>query len=136
MLTIAVDHEEARVPVVVMRLEGELDAATYLDVLARARELVADGDGYVLLDLERLVYMGSSGLFAIHSIAMLLRGEEPPDPEGGWGAIHAAERTDDEAVDRLKLLAPQPQVARVLERSGLTRYFKTYTDHAEALGAF
>ena len=135
-MTVAVDHEEARVPVAVMRLEGELDSATYLDVLASARDLVAQGVGHILLDLERLDYMGSSGLFAIHSIAMLLGGKEPPDPESGWGAIHQADPKEDEAVDRLKLLSPQPQVTRVLERSGLTRYFKTYTDRAEALAAF
>ena len=135
-MTIAVDREEARVPVAVMRLEGELDSATYLDVLASARDLVEQGVGYILLDLERVEYMGSSGLFAIHSIAMLLGGKEPPDPEHGWGAIHQADPTEVEAVQRLKLLSPQPQVARVLERSGLTRYFTSYTDRAEALAAF
>ena len=119
-----------------MKLQGELDAASYLDVMDRARQVIADGDGYVLLDLEGLSYMGSSGLFAIHSMAMLLRGEEPPDPEGGWGAIHEAAREEAAAAERLKLLAPQPQVDRVLERSGLKRYFTTYTDRAEALGAF
>ena len=137
MLTIAVDHESARVPVAVMRLEGELDAASYLDLLASARQLIADGDGYLLLDLESLTYMGSSGLFVIHSMAMLLEGREAPDPEDGWGAIHQAEEEDETAAGgRLKLLAPQPQVDRVLERSGLKRFFPTYSNRAEALGSF
>ena len=136
MLKIAITQETARVPVAVMSLEGELDAASYLDAIASARQLIADGTSYILLDLEGLSYMGSSGLFVVHSVAMLLRGEEPPDPEGGWGAIHQADRDDSSVAAHLKLLAPQPQVDRVLERSGMKRYLETYTDRAEALGSF
>ena len=136
MLKTSVDHETARVPVAVMKLEGELDAATYLDVLERARQLVGDGTRYVLLDLADLSYMGSSGVFVIHSMASLLRGEEPPDPEAGWGAIHQLAGSETESVDCLKLLDPQPQVDRVLERTGMKRFFATYTDRAEAIGSF
>jgi anti-anti-sigma regulatory factor len=119
-----------------MALEGELDAATYLDAIGRARQCIADGTSYMLLDLASLVYMGSSGLFALHSVAMLLRGEEPPDPESGWGAIHEVARDESASAQHLKLLSPQPQVERVLERSGMSRFFETYTDRAEALGSF
>lgn len=136
MLKTSIDHETARVPVAVMKLEGELDAATYLDVVDSARQLVGAGTRYVLLDLADLTYMGSSGVFALHSMASLLRGEEPPDPEAGWGAIHQQERSDTQAIECLKLLDPQPQVDRVLERTGMKRFFATYTDRAEAIGSF
>ena len=136
MLNIIVTEENARVPVSVVRMEGELDAATYLDAIARARELVASGTTNILLDLEGLTYMGSSGLFVVHSIAMLLRGEEPPDPEAGWGAFHEAGNRADEAAGQMKLFAPQPQVDRVLERSGMKRFFETYTDRSAALASF
>ncbi len=136
MLNITVEQETGDVPVAVMRLEGELDAASYLSVIDRARELQGDGTRHLVLDLSDLAYMGSSGLFAIHSIATLLRGEEPPDPDAGWGAIHAMDRGGSEKVDNLKLLNPQPQVDRVLERSGLKRFFETYTDRAQAVGSF
>ncbi len=122
MLTIAVTQENARVPVAVMSLEGELDAASYLDALASAREVVEGGASHILLDLEQLSYMGSSGIFVIHSVAMLLRGEEPPNPEGGWDALHQADEDDpSEVAANLKLLSPQPQVDRALERSGMKR---------------
>jgi anti-anti-sigma regulatory factor len=136
LLTITINQESSRVPVSVMRLDGELDAASYLDVIARARELNEQGTTHILLDLERLTYMGSSGLFALHSVAMLLRGEEPPDPEQGWAAVHAAAEGDSEAVEHIKLLDPQPQVDRVLERTGLKRFFETFTDRAAALRSF
>lgn len=136
MLNITVEQENGDVPVAVMGLEGELDAASYLSVIDRARELQQEGTRHLVLDLSNLGYMGSSGLFAIHSIATLLRGEEPPDPEAGWGAIHAMDRGGSEKVGNLKLLNPQPQVDRVLERSGLKRFFETYTDRAQAVGSF
>ncbi len=134
MLNIGVTQENAGAPVSVLSLEGELDAATYTDVIGTARDLAAQGTTNILLDLSGLTYMGSSGLFAIHSLAMLLRGEEPPDPEGGWGAIHEATR--EETSVHLKLLSPQPQVDRVLERSGMKRFFETFTDRSAALASF
>jgi len=136
VLNIVVVQESARVPVAVMSLEGELDAASYLDALASAREAIEGGASYVLLDLEKLTYMGSSGIFVIQSVAMLLRGQQPPNPEDGWGAIHQTGQDSSEAASNLKLLAPQPQVDRVLERSGMKRFFETYTDRSEALESF
>ena len=67
---------------------------------------------------------------------MLLRGQQPPSPEDGWGAMHEADQDESEAASKLKLLAPQPQVDRVLERSGMKRFFETYTDRSEALESF
>ena len=135
-MKITISHENARVPVAVMKLEGELDAASYLDVIASAHQLVEQGTRHILLDLEELTYMGSSGLFALHSMAMLLRGEVPPNPEDGWGAVHSMDRPDSDAVESVKLLDPQPQVDRVLERTGMKRFFETFTNRAAAMRSF
>lgn len=136
MLSITVEQESARVPVTVMKLDGELDAATYQDVINRAAEAIEQGASHILLDLATLTYMGSSGLFALRSIAMLLHGEQPPDPEGGWGAIHESERRDSEKVSELKLLNPPAQVDRVLDRTGMKRFFETFDDRRAALESF
>jgi anti-anti-sigma regulatory factor len=136
VLNIAVTEATAGVPVTVVSLEGELDSASYLDALEQVRGLIESGTHDIVLDLAQLTYMGSSGLFVLHSVAMLLRGEEPPDPEGGWGAVHQAAGDQSSVAAHLKLLAPQPQVERVLERSGMKRYFETYTDLAAALASF
>ena len=135
MLNITVEHEDGSLPVAVMRLEGELDQSNYLEVVSRARELAAAGTRNVLLDLSALSYMGSSGIFALRSIAIILSGEEPPDPEAGWGAVHELEGRQAD-TSRVKILSPQPSVDRVLERTGMKRYFETFTDRAAALAAF
>lgn len=135
MLNITVEHEDAAQDVAVMTLEGELDQSNYLEVIDRVREARDAGVTAVLLDLTGLTYMGSSGIFALRSIAMVLDNTEPPDPEGGWGAIH---EMDNRATDtgRVKILNPQPAVDRVLERTGMKRFFETFTDRATALAAF
>jgi anti-anti-sigma regulatory factor len=137
MLDISVEQETTAGGhgVAVLGLAGELDAASYLSVIERARELVEAGAERILLDLRELSYMGSSGIFALHSIAMLLQGESPPDPEQGWAAMHDAGPSTD-VVGQLRLLDPQPQVDRVLERTGMKRFFEVYPDRAAALAAF
>lgn len=134
MLNITVEHEEGVLPVAVMRLEGELDQSNYLDVITRARELGEAGTRGIVLDLDGLTYMGSSGIFALRSIALVLSGEEPPDPEAGWGAVHELEGRSADTT-RVKILNPQPNVDRVLERTGMKRYFETFTDRAAAVAA-
>lgn len=134
-IDVATESTTSGQPLAVMRLEGELDAASYLDVIERTRELAGQGVNRLLVDLTELSYMGSSGLFALHSMAMLLRGETPPDPEHGYAALDQAESSDD-TVSELKLLSPQPQVQRVLERTGMTRFFEVHADRAAALASF
>jgi anti-anti-sigma regulatory factor len=118
----------------VLGVSGELDASNFQSLIDVARELHAAGTSRLIVDLGDLSYMGSSGLVALYSIAVVMRGEEPPDPESGWSAFHAI-GTDagDGAQTHVKLLRPQPQVARVLERTGLTRFFDVYPDRESAL---
>jgi anti-anti-sigma regulatory factor len=89
-----------------------------------------------VLDLSGLTYMGSSGLVAIHSIALLLEGHEPTSPEDGWQALHDL---GSEAAagheSALSLAAPPPSIERVLDRSGMLGLFKVYADRGSAVAA-
>ena len=121
----------------VLALRGELDASNFEDLIEEARRAADSGATQLVLDLSELTYMGSSGLVALHSAAMLLRGEEPPSPESGWAALHHAADEVTAAPDRepLTLVAPQPPVRRVLDRSGMARIFPIHPDRATALAA-
>jgi len=138
-MNITVDQAEGSVPVTIVGLHGDLDASNYQDVIAKARELYDVGARHVLLDMSNVPYMGSSGLVALHSIAVLLRGEQPPDPESGWNAFHAIARdqeADRGAQQHIKLLNPQPKVVRTLEMTGLKAFFEVHTDLAAAIASF
>jgi anti-anti-sigma regulatory factor len=63
-----------------------------------------------------------------------MRGETPPDPDGGWGALH--QMSQDEAdVSAVSLAAVQEPIARVLERTGMLRLFQTHATRDDAVAA-
>ncbi len=106
-------------------------------MIAKARELYKGGTRRLLLDLSDVPFMGSSGMVALHSIVMLMQGEEPPDPEYGWQAFHDLDR-DLEAGPQpyVKLLNPRPRVEQTLEMTGMRDFFAIYTDRQAALASF
>ncbi len=94
-----VERVEARVPVTVMALSGELDASNYLRLVDDVRPLYAAGARNLLLDLTDLSFISSSGLVSLYSILKVMQGEEPPDPEYGWSALHTMERDAEDGDD-------------------------------------
>jgi anti-anti-sigma regulatory factor len=128
---------QAEVPVTVLHLKGELDASNYQIIIDKAREAYAEGTQNLLVDLSEVPYMGSSGLVAFHSVALLMRGETPPAPEEGWGALRSIDREREAGLQQhVKLLNPQPKVERVLRMAGFDRFFEIYTDQEAAIASF
>jgi anti-anti-sigma regulatory factor len=120
----------------VIALSGELDGSNFERVIDAGRAALAEGAKRLVLDLSGLTYMGSSGLVAIHSIALLTRGREPVSPEDGWQAIHDIGSEGADAGDpTVYLAAPGPSVARVLERSGMAGLFPVHADRDAAIAA-
>jgi len=136
-MDITVSQMQGRVPVSVLRPYGELDASNYQQLIAKAQEVYKAGARDILLDLSDTPYISSSGVMALQSVAAILRAEEPPDPEGGWGAYHAIHRDRDTGFQQhFKLLNPQPRVDRVLETVGFKRFLEIHTDLKTAVASF
>jgi anti-anti-sigma regulatory factor len=136
-MNIATEHVAAPVAVAIVRLEGDLDATNYEQLIATGRELAAGGARHILVDLRQVPYMGSSGLVALHSVVLAFAGEEALDVEGGWGAHHAIAHSADQGLQNgLRLLGPVPAVRRALERTGMSRFIEIHEDEAQALAAF
>jgi anti-anti-sigma factor len=133
-----VERVAGRVPVTVMALAGELDASNYLRLVEDVRPLYDSGARHLVLDLSDLTFISSSGLVALYSILQIMRGEEPPDPEYGWSALHSMDRGVEEAAgqDVVRLVGPQPAVTEVLQRTGLDALFPTHPDRESAIAAF
>ena len=133
-----VERVEARVPVTVMALSGELDASNYLRLVDDVRPLYAAGARNLLLDLSDLSFISSSGLVSLYSILKVMQGEEPPDPEYGWNALHTMERDAEDGTtqDVVRLCGMQPAVADVIQRTGLDALFPNYPDREAALAAY
>jgi anti-anti-sigma regulatory factor len=136
-MEITVHQAQGSVPVTVLQPHGDVDASNYRVLIAQAQAVYDVGARDVLLDLSDTPYMSSSGLVALHRIAVMLRGEEPAEPESGWEAFRAIRRDVARDVEQhFKLLNPQPAVAKVLEMSGFKQFVEVYTDLETAVAAF
>jgi anti-anti-sigma regulatory factor len=137
MTEITVGEQQGRVPVMILQPHGSLDASNYQDLIAKAQQAYNAGAKDILLDLSDTDYMSSSGVVALQSIGALLRGEEPPDPEGGWGAFRAVHRDREAGMQsHFKLLSPQPRVEETLEMIGFDRFLEIHTDLETAVASF
>ena len=136
-MNITAEQRTARVPVTILRLQGDLDGSNYLELVAATKTAQQNDAKRLLLDLTGVPYMSSAGLVALHSAVQLLRGEQPPDPEAGWSALKSvALEKPAGAQPWVKLLNPQPRVTRTLELSGMNVFFDIFTDEATALASF
>ncbi len=123
--------------VTVISLPGDLDASNYLQVIERVDQLYKGGTRGLIFDLSQTEFVSSSGLVAIHSMALLMQGQRPPSPEDGWGAIRALKGgSGDKARECLKLVNPQARVASTLEKVGLNEALDIYPTVDAALATF
>ena len=137
-MAVSVFQIRGRVPVTVLHPDAALNAGSYLDLIARAREVYQVGIRDVVLDMRDVPAISSSGLAALYSVAVVLRGEEPPDPEAGWTTLHvmARELESGSQQPHFKLLGPQPQVKQVLEQVGFRDFLEIHDDLEMAVASF
>ena len=134
-MTIDVEHLGGASPVTVVALDGELDASNYEQVIEIVRDAYARGARGLVLDLSGLTFMASSGLFALHSAMRIMRGETPPDPEAGWGALHQVSHDHDAPAANVRIAGARDAITRVLERTGMTALFGVDVSRADAISA-
>ena len=137
-MEISVSQQQGNVPVTVIKLDGQLDGQNYQDLIAKAQELYKAGARNFIIDLSDLTYTSSAGLVALHSVALLVKGEELPDTEHGWSAYRSMGRTSSAAglQEHVKLFKPRDEVKSVLEMVGFTNVFAIFTDLDEAVKSF
>lgn len=136
-MNINTSEAKGKVPVTVVALDGKLDGQTYQDLIEKVRGLYDAGARNVLLDMSSLTYISSAGLVALHTMALLLRGEEMPDPEQGWATVKSMDRGRDTGLQQhLKLFNPRPEVKSVLEMVGFSQVFEVFADREQAIQSF
>jgi STAS domain-containing protein len=136
-MNMSVSQAQGNVPVTVIKLDGQLDGQNYQELITKAQELYKAGAHDFLLDLSELTYISSAGLVALHSMALLSRGEELPDTEGGWSAYRSMGRSSEAGLQKhVKLLNPRSEVMGVLDMVGFSNVFEIYTDFDEAVKSF
>lgn len=134
-MEIKVSYEQARVPITVMQVHGNIDSATHEAFRLKAEELIQDGARFILVDLTQVPFVSSSGLRALHGILNELRTLQPDArlsdldmklqiAKGLYKSPH------------LKLLNLSRETRTAFELSGFYLFIETFGDLKSALAAF
>lgn len=135
-MDINVQQVPGDVPVSILKLNGELDAANYLVVIDQVKQIYADGTERLVIDLSDVSFLSSSGLVALHSAALLMRGDQPPSPEAGWAAYHAiASDVEGGFENCCVLFNPQGRARKTLQMTGFDGFLHIFDDLDEAVAA-
>lgn len=136
-MEITVSKQQGNIPVTVVQPHGDVDASNYTELISKVEELHKDEINDFIIDLSDVPFMSSAGLVALHSIAIMMRGERPMDPQSGWGALKAMDRDRDRGMQKhVKLLSPQQYVAETFDKAGFTQFFEIYSDLQKAVASF
>ena len=135
-MEIVLSQANGKVPVSVIRIKGDLDASSYLDLVNTAQNLYNEGMRYLLLDLTDLAFISSAGLASLHIITRMFRGEKA-DSENGWGIYRGIERERQNSLQPyVKLFNPSAEVDKVLDTVGFKQFFEVHTDLNGAVASF
>lgn len=135
-MEISVVQASGKVPVSVLMIRGDLDAASYRDLIAEAKKLYDNGVRNLILDLTDLEYISSAGLAALHIVSRVFMGEQASD-EDGWGSFKAIDRERESGKQvSVKLFNPSENVDSVLDTVGFKKFFAVFTDRDEAIQSF
>jgi anti-anti-sigma factor len=128
-MEITVTLQQASEPVAVMHLEGDIDASNFVQIVDKAHEIYKNPARNLILDLSDVPSISSTGIAAIHKIALIY--------SGASGEItHPDQTHSSTARKHVKLLNPQPAVDQALQAAGLKLFFKIYQDLESALKSF
>ena len=134
-MEIEVSIHEAREPVAVMSIKGNVDASNYVEMVHKAQEIYNNPVHNLILDLSEVPFISSAGLVAIHKISLIYSGGQQEVEQDGKETrpdfTHNAN-----ARKRVKLLNPQPGVDQILEVAGLKLFFKVFYDLESAIQSF
>jgi len=128
-MEVKVSIEQASEPVAVMKLAGNIDASNFMEIVDKASATYKNPARYLFIDLSDVSSISSTGLVAIHKIALIYSGvpqnvEENENPD----FTHSQE-----ARKYVKLINPQPEVDEALTKGGMKLFFKFFNDVDSAL---
>jgi anti-anti-sigma factor len=134
-MNIKISTEQARVPVTILHVEGDIDSFTHNDFLSQAQKLIQEGAQHMIIDLAHVPYVSSAGLRAIYTIFHDLRAVHPEE-NLSEEQMEKAARTGTYKSPYLKLLNLSDAVNGVFQMGGFGSYIETLADREKALASF
>lgn len=121
--------------VAVMRLQGDINASNFMEVVNQAQGLYNNPARNLILDLGAVTAISTTGLVALHKIALLYSGV-PQQVETNTEEPRPDFTHSSNARKFVKLLNPQPAVDQALEKAGMKLFFKVFQDLETAIQSF
>jgi len=134
-MDIKVVSENGRVPVTVIRIEGNIDTATYEAFLSKVKEHIQGGARYILLDLSKTTFVSSAGLRAMNQIFNELRALHP-DTNLSEQEVKQGIAAGTYKSPHLKLLNPSNGIKKVFEMTGFDMFIESFNDMKAAINSF
>ena len=128
-MEINVSQDQGKVPVTVLKLNGNLTSEVELQ--EHAQKAHDGGSHYILLDLSEVPFMSSSGLRALHYIFTLLKTASDDDKAEKAGIVAGTF-----VSPHLKLFKPTQHVLEVLKTAGYDMFLEIHTDYKKAIASF
>ena len=132
-MEVTVSQEQGRVPVTVLHVKGDINAATADQFQAEAQQIQRSGAKYVLIDLTEVSFLSSAGLRVLHNLFNQLRGDSPDESDD---AVRSGLKDGTFKSAHLKLLNPNKNIREALRIAGFDMFLEIYVDLREAVASF
>lgn len=132
-MDIEVTERQGKVPVTVIRVQGNVDASTYEAFQAAGESAFNRGARFVLLDLSEVTYISSAGFRAISQIFKLLRGQLS---SAAQAQMSQGLRDGSFKAPNLKLIGPNSRVLEALKLAGFDTFLEIYDNLDTAIASY
>ncbi len=132
-MEIKVSTENGRVPITLMHIDGNLDAASYKEFEVNAEELIKGGTRHILIDLAHSPFVSSAGFRAIHQIFKDLNAAHSGQSEE---EIKQGISAGSYKSPYLKLVNLSADTKAVFTTTGFDMYLECHDDLKAAVASF
>jgi anti-anti-sigma factor len=126
-------REQARVPVTVFHIKGDIDADSFEQLETAARGAIHNGARYLVLDLGQVGYISSYGIRGISQIYTWLREAAKDESDA---SVSQGVRDGSYKSPHLKLVNLSPAVEKVMSATGLDMFLEFHRDLNRAVASF
>ena len=130
-MEIKVSHQQARVPVTIFHITGDIDAASFEQLEKQTQQAIQAGSRFLLLDLAQVSFISSYGIRAISQMYNWLR-----DTSEDAHTLSTGLRDGTYKAHHLKLANPVPRVLDVLTTTGVDMFLEIHADIKQAVESF
>ena len=134
-MEIKVFTENARVPVTVVHVDGNLDAQSYEEFENKADELIDQGARYLLIDLSHSPFVSSAGLRALHHLFNQLRARDTDNPSSDED-VRRGISAGTYKSPHLKLLNLSKETRTAFELAGFDMFIEAFDNKQAAIASF